>query len=67
MIPRQMRLAGPLALALFTLDCTSKQLAETHLAPEHVPYPVIGPVQSGVDSPKGASWVVVMLVNDQTR
>jgi signal peptidase II len=42
MIPRQMRLAGPLALALFTLDCTSKQLAETHLAPEHVPYPVIG-------------------------
>lgn len=41
---RKLRLALPLALAVATLDCTTKQLAVEHLAPAHTSHDVIGDV-----------------------
>ena len=34
----------PLLFLLVLADCTTKRLAEQHLAPEHVPHPVVGDV-----------------------
>jgi len=38
------RLFWPILLTLLIADCTSKELAETYLAPEHVPHEVVGSV-----------------------
>jgi signal peptidase II len=39
---RRLRIALPLALALFVVDCTTKELAVETLAPEHTPHAVAG-------------------------
>lgn len=41
---RRLRLAIPLALALFATDCATKDLAAIYLAPEHVAHPIVGDV-----------------------
>lgn len=38
------RVFWPILLTLLIADCASKELAETYLAPEHVPHEVIGSV-----------------------
>lgn len=38
------RVFWPLLVTLLLADCTTKQLAETHLTPEHTPYEVAGSV-----------------------
>lgn len=40
----RIRLAIPLAFALFLTDCASKELAEDFLTPAHIAHPVIGNV-----------------------
>ncbi len=38
------RIFWPILLTLLIADCTTKELAETYLAPEHTPHPVAGSV-----------------------
>jgi signal peptidase II len=44
MPPPKARVFWPLLVALWCADCATKQWAETHLAPEHVPHSVFGDV-----------------------
>jgi len=40
--PTRARHFWPVAAAVFLADCATKSVAERHLAPEHVPHPVVG-------------------------
>jgi signal peptidase II len=42
--PTRARLFWPLAAALLLADCTTKEWAESHLGPAHVPHPIVGDV-----------------------
>ncbi len=42
--PPRARVFWPILLTLLIADCTTKELAETHLAPEHTPHNVAGSV-----------------------
>lgn len=41
---RRLRLAFPFAFLAFLADCTTKEMAQEYLAPEHVAHPVVGDV-----------------------
>jgi signal peptidase II len=43
-LTRRAKAFWPLLLLLVFTDCTTKRLAEQHLAPEHIPHPVVGEV-----------------------
>ena len=44
MVLKRLKLALPLAAMILMVDCTTKELAETRLAPEQVPHAVAGDV-----------------------
>jgi len=40
----RLRFLAPLIVLVVCLDCTTKELAVTHLQPAHVPHPIVGEV-----------------------